>query len=508
MRTCMRAALTSLLAACATQPVLTTSSPAPVAPPAAAVSAPVQRAPLRVRTGTLQALVDSVTALPQFDNMHWGILIVAPARGDTLAMRDAARLAMPASNMKLVTAAVALAHLGPDFQWLTRFVRTGPVVHGVLRGDIVVHGDGDPSISVAMRGADPLVAFDRLVSALRAAGIRRIDGRVRAADAPAFPGSPYGLGWEWDDLPEDYGAGVSELLFNEGFTSVQVAGCARPGRAACVTTSPLGSSPLIRSSVTVRGAASGSAQLSWWRDSATIAGITIEGSIAAGDSIAFTAAQPDVRQSYLSAVREAITRAGIVVSGKRQPSTIADTLMVLPSAPLSAVLPALQKPSQNQIAEMLFRTLGLQRTHVGVADSGRVVVERQLREWGVRDDDRAIRDGSGLSRHGLLTPRAIVQVLDVMRRAPTFDVYRKALPIAGVDGSLRNRMSTFAQGRVQAKTGSYDKARALSGYVTTADGELLLFSIIANNYTVPTREVDRVAELIVERLVTMQRSTP
>jgi len=497
--------LATVLVGCARAGAPLAPAPTPTAGGAAvafnaAVTQP-QRAPL-------QALVDSLTQLPQFANMHWGVLIVAPERGDTLATHNADRLVMPASNMKLITAAVSLAQLGPAYRWTTTFTRTGAIVDGTLRGDLVIEGRGDPSISTAMRGADPLRAFAPLVAALQAAGIRRIEGRVRASATRAFPGSPLGFGWEWDDLNEDYGAGVAELLFEEGFTTLHVAGCTRAGRAACVTTSPLRGAPVIRSSVTVRSAGTGEPLLTWWRDSAAVPGITIHGTIAAGDSTTFTAAQPDARVTYIAAVTEALTRAGIRVRGARLPATRAITVTVHLSPTLAEMLPALQKPSQNQIAEVLFRTLGLEKTGVGSPDSGRVVVERQLKQWGVRDEGRAIRDGSGLSRHDYLTPSTIIQVLDAMRRAPTFTVYREALPLAGVDGTLRTRMQAFAQGRVQAKTGTIDKARALSGYVTTADGELLLFSIIANNFTVPTRQVDAATEVIVERLVKLQRAAP
>lgn len=494
-----------LVVACATTAVPPAATSLPTSPAVAApvrIEAPAPRA-------TLQALTDSLAALPQFANMHWGILIVAPERGDTLAAHNADKLALPASNMKLITGAVAVAQLGPDYRWSTTIARTGPVVNGVLRGDLVVGGRGDPSVSETMRGSDPLAAFDPLVTALRAVGIRRIAGRVRASDAHAFPGSPHGFGWDWDDLDFDYGAGVTELLFNEGFTQVHVSGCARAGRAACVVTSPLRTAPVVHAAVTVRAAGSGPPQLTWWRDSAAVPGLTVRGSIAAGDSTTFTAAQPDGRMTYTAAVTEALTRAGISVRGALLPTqTPATLLATLPSPTLAEVLPVMQKPSQNQIAEVLYRTLALEKTGVGIPDSGRAVVERQLRDWGVRDDARAIRDGSGLSRHDYLTPRAIVQVLDAMRRAPTFALYRDALPVPGMDGTLRSRMQGLPAGRVQAKTGTVDKARALSGYVTTADGELLLFSVIANNHSVPNREVDRVTELLVERLVNLRRSAP
>ena len=225
--------------------------------------------------------------------------------------------------------------------------------------------------------------------------------------------------------------------------------------------------------------------------------------------MAFTAAQPDDRATYLAAVTEDLRLAGIrVASGVVPASATRDTIAVLTSLPLRQVLIAMQKPSQNQIAEMLFRTLGLEKTGVGTPDSARAVVERQLAAWGVRSDARAVRDGSGLSRHDYLTPRAIVQVLDTMRHGPDAGSFADALPIAGLDGTLANRMKHIPVGRVRAKTGTIDKARSLSGYITAADGEQLIFSIIANNFTVPNREVDRVAEAIVERLVNMHRTTP
>jgi D-alanyl-D-alanine carboxypeptidase/D-alanyl-D-alanine-endopeptidase (penicillin-binding protein 4) len=122
---------------------------------------------------------------------------------------------------------------------------------------------------------------------------------------------------------------------------------------------------------------------------------------------------------------------------------------------------------------------------------------RTLASWGITAADVAYRDGSGLSRHDYLTPRAVVKVLDVMRRSPHAALFRDALPIAGVDGTIRSRMrGTPAEGNVRAKTGTLDKTRSLSGYVTTVNGRVLLFSMLANNFTTPNREVERVQDLI------------
>lgn len=128
-------------------------------------------------------------------------------------------------------------------------------------------------------------------------------------------------------------------------------------------------------------------------------------------------------------------------------------------------------------------------------------MERQLVAWGIDSTEFAVRDGSGMSRHDFVTPRLLIRVLDTMRRAPTFDTWYASLPVAGVDGTLASRMrGTPAQGNVHAKTGTVDKARSLSGYVTTADGRLLMFSLLCNNFTVANREVERVQDAILVTL--------
>jgi D-alanyl-D-alanine carboxypeptidase/D-alanyl-D-alanine-endopeptidase (penicillin-binding protein 4) len=168
-------------------------------------------------------------------------------------------------------------------------------------------------------------------------------------------------------------------------------------------------------------------------------------------------------------------------------------------------MPLFEKPSQNQIGELLFKTLALTKTGIGIADSAAQVVTRQLLAWGVQPDGFVVHDGSGLSRHDYVSPRTLVRVLDVMRQSPDFKLFYDALPIAGVDGTIRNRMKgTSAAGNVHAKTGTIDKARSLSGYVTTADGRLLLFSALCNNYTTPTRRVDQVTDALAIRLATLQ----
>ena len=235
--------------------------------------------------------------------------------------------------------------------------------------------------------------------------------------------------------------------------------------------------------------------------------VTLSGQIAIGDSAIVEVAYRDPGLAYLYALRRTLAEQALTVEGGLDPrpgrDTTAklDTLFVMKSPPLREILPALEKPSQNQIAEILYKTLGLEGAGVGTADSGRAVIERQLTSWGIAPTSFAVRDGSGLSRHDYIAPDAVVRVLDAMRRSPNFAVFRDALPLAGVDGTIANRMrGTAAAGNVHAKTGFVDKARSLSGYVTTANGRILIFSLLCNNWTTPQRDVDQVADAIAVRL--------
>jgi D-alanyl-D-alanine carboxypeptidase/D-alanyl-D-alanine-endopeptidase (penicillin-binding protein 4) len=398
--------------------------------------------------------VDTMVTAPRFRNAHWGVLIVDPVAGDTLYSHNAGKLFMPASNQKLITGATALAQLGPSYRFATRFAATGPV-DSIVHGDLVVLGTGDPTFSDTLQGGDFRNAFRAMADSLAVRGVRRVAGALVRGGA-AFTDQPCGYGWELDDLDEAYGACVDELFVNEGYQRVR----------------------RVR-----RG----------------------------GDTVTVSVAIRDPRGAFFGALGDALAARGIVVDGGVDTArAVADSgltpIFTLRSVELPVIIARMMKPSQNQIAELLFKTLGRERTGTGTADSARRVLERQLVAWGADTAGFAVRDGSGMSRHDYVTPETIVRVLDAMRRAPTFPVWYATLPVAGVDGTLANRMrGTPAEGNVRAKTGTVDKARSLSGYVTTADGRLLEFSFLCNNFTVPTREVERVQDAILAALAARPR---
>jgi len=397
--------------------------------------------PARGPLGALRHAIDSLVSDQQFRNSWIGLLVVNPVSGDTLYSRNAGKLFMPASNMKIVTGAVALALLGPEYRFRTSFVSRGAIRDSVLDGDLIVVGRGDPTVSDRAQQGNAMTWMRRVVDSLSARGIKRVSGRlIRGGNA--FPDSIYGYGWEWDDLSTDSGAPIDELLYDEGMTKV-----------------------------TRR--------------------------VAGRDTLVETATVAPAR-TYLEALSSALAERGISLGAGIADSTVdvvaagIDTLFLVNSPPLREILRYLEKPSQNQIAEVLLRTIGLERTGVGSSDSGSAVVSRQLLAWGAERDGFVVYDGSGLSRHDLLSPETLVRTLVAIQRDTAFHVLYDALPIAGVDGTLRTRMvGTAAAGNMRAKTGSLQFVRALSGYVTDGDGDRLAFSIVNNHFTVPVDSVSR-----------------
>ena len=468
-----------------------------------------------VTRATLPHVIDSMVNAPEFRTAMWGILIVDPEAGDTLYSHNAAKLFIPASNQKLVSGSVMLEQLGPEFRFRTTFAAHGAIVDGTLNGDLAIIGRGDPTMSDRMQ-KDAMIPLRAIADSLSQRGIRRITGNV-VVGGDAFPGPVAGAGWPWDGLNGASFAGVDELLFNEGLSILRVRPGATIGDSAVVETRPARTFPTVRVLATTiardttampaagggaRGGRGGTAtRVSAYHDTLTSA-VIVSGQVAVGDSATITLPQHDPNTAFVAALTEALSERGITVerqatawSESQNPN--ADSLFTVLSVPLKEIMPAIMKPSQNQIAEVFLRALGLERAGVGTADSGRRVVERQFAAWKIPSDAFVVRDGSGLSRSDLISPEAIVSILDAMRRSPNFTVFFESLPIAGVDGTIRTRMrDTPAQGNLRAKTGTLSMVRSLSGYVRTADGRLLEFSMLCNNWTTPQAAVDRVQDAI------------
>jgi D-alanyl-D-alanine carboxypeptidase/D-alanyl-D-alanine-endopeptidase (penicillin-binding protein 4) len=489
-----------------------------------AVFRPSTTASPKGANASLARSIDSMIGARDFRSANWGILIVDPERGDTLYSHNAAKLLIPASNQKLVVSSVMLERLGPDYRYKTYLVAQGRVAEGTLDGNLAVIGRGDPTASSHMKG-DAMLPLRAMADSLWQRGIRRVTGDV-VASGDAMPGPVAGSGWPWDALDGNSYAGVDELLFNEGLTTIRVRSGANVGSPAVVETGPAKTFPIVHvaamtvaadttaSSVAGRGGRGGGrgrggagTRLTVHNDTGS-ATVTVRGQVALGDSATLTVAQHDPDAAYVAALTEALRDRGIVVEHNKLEAYAwrTDTLLTVQSAPLREILPAVMKPSQNQIAEIFLRTIGLEGTGVGTADSGRRVIERQFADWKIAPDGFVVRDGSGLSRSDLISPETIIAILEHMRGSPNFQVFYDALPIAGVDGTIGTRMrNTPAQDNLRAKTGTLQMVRSLSGYVTTADKRLLEFSILCNNWTTPQADVDRVGDAVGAMLAALTR---
>jgi D-alanyl-D-alanine carboxypeptidase/D-alanyl-D-alanine-endopeptidase (penicillin-binding protein 4) len=434
------------------------------------------------------------------------VLVRSLRSGEVLYEKNAEKEFVPASNMKLVTASVALEALGPEYRWRTSFLAGGRVTGGVLHGPLVVRGSGDPTLSARFY-PDPRAALRAWADSLRAHGITRIEGGIVGVDS-AFAPPTLGAGWAWDDLDAYYAAEFGALQFNEGAIDVQVIPSRTVGRPAIVVLGPPTQYVTVDNRTTTAAAGS-PVHLDVARDPVG-PGIRVSGVVPADTPfVVESVAVRDPTAYFLAVLRETLREAGVAVEGQALPADewprerpAESPIFTYASPPLREVLPGMLKPSQNWIAETLLRTVGRERRGEGSARAAEAVVDSTFRSWGLPAEDLRLADGSGLSRYDLVTPELLVGILAHMRGSPNWELWYASLPVGGEDGTLRSRMAEPPlRGNVHAKTGTLTGVRSLSCYVTTAAGEPLVFSFLVNNHLRSAAAVDRVVDAAVRRLV-------
>jgi D-alanyl-D-alanine carboxypeptidase/D-alanyl-D-alanine-endopeptidase (penicillin-binding protein 4) len=454
----------------------------------------------------LQSDLSGLFAAPALSRALVGVRVESLDRGDVLFRRNDEQLVLPASNQKILTVAAAAEVLGWDYRFLTTLQPTGPVRDGVLDGDLVVVGSGDPTLSRRYEGAD--VVFARWADQLRAAGIRTVAGRL-VGDAHAYSGEAWGPGWMWDDLQNPYAAPAGALLVNDSVVPVVVAPGSAEGQPASVQVAPSAGLSLEVSVVTSGPDAPPVLRFERVPGTPTL---RVIGSIGAGTPPAEVAvAVLNPTRYFLATLRDALNSHGILVSGGivdaeaagAPPGPLQMALVEHYSPPLRDIAATTMRTSHNLHAESLFRAVARSEALIANTAAARSVVSGVLERWGVPADAVVIADGSGLSHYNRQTAAALMTVLRRMagdRRHR--DDWLASFPAGGSDGSLASRFrGSVAQGRVRAKSGSLRATRALSGYVRTRDGELLAFVMVVNNATGTSREVETILDRAVERLV-------
>ena len=401
--------------------------------------------------------------------------------------------------MKILTLASAAEVLGWEHRFETKLISSAAVESGVLRGDLIVVGGGDPSIS---ERSDEPGALRALARQLSDAGVRIIDGRI-IGDDDLFDDRGLGDGWSIDNLPYGYSAPVTALEYNEGSVDLVIRAGASAGDPVAIQVRPDGSQLDIDNKLTTV-AEHGTGMLTLQRLPGS-SRVVVQGQIPAKAApFARTASVDNPTDFFVRAFRAALIAESIQVSGaamdidelSSKPNEAGARVLAVRQSPmLSDLAASMMKVSQNQYAEMLLKTIG------------KPAARDALRGLGVADDSYIMADGSGLSRYNYVTADALVRVLQQMHERPAHaSWFVRTLPIAGREGTLARRLSgTPADGKVQAKSGTIDNARALSGYVQTADGKTLVFSIIANNFSSPPADIDAAADKALIRLTTFKR---
>jgi serine-type D-Ala-D-Ala carboxypeptidase/endopeptidase (penicillin-binding protein 4) len=376
---------------------------------------------------------------------------------------------------------------------------------GRILGDVYLVGRGDPELSGHFADDRSSAGFEELAEALKAAGIRRIEGRLVGHEG-LFSGDRRGADWTWGDLVWSYGAEVSALSFNDNAAVLTVTPGERAGDPVMVDRYPESRYYGVVSTATTSPAGSGS-DLVLERDFGSNE-IRLGGTLPIGEGPEeLEVALEDPALYAATAFAEVLESKGIRVTGKI--ATSSDPLppgtRVLAghdSPPLAEILKGVNKPSNNLHTEMLLRLLGSRVKGAGTVEAGHAAVLEFLRRVGVDPRGWALQDGSGLSRSDLVSPHEMVSLLVAMDKHRYAAAFKDSLPVAGVDGTLEHRMrGTSAQGRVVAKTGTIRHVNALDGYTTSRSGERLAFSIMANHHTGDPKDVVSAIDQIVNALV-------
>lgn len=453
-----------------------------------------------------------------FKNAIWAVKIIDLHAGETIYERNQDLSLMPASNAKLYTSAAVLDILGPSFRYETPVYTDGPIEDGVLKGNIIIKGAGDPSIGGRYNEEeDSRQALRELAQNLKKKGIRVIEGNI-ISDDDAFEDAPLGLGWSWDDEPYYYSAEINALTYYDNSVEIILAG-QRPGMPAALSWGPQTSYVTVNNkSLSVPADSSRDNEFSRRRNTNVI---NVESEMPEGriDTTYISISNPSLYFGHV--FRDVLVEEGVAVRGR---VLDIDDLATKPnydmrryqqqasiiSPPLEELVETLNKESQNLYAELLIRTLGL---HYPVDDpdidpgTAEMGVEAAMATFARAEMDTSrikLVDGSGLSRMNLVTANMTADLLNYMWNHPYATVrqaFYNSLPIGGIDGTLEDRFESGTGFRnVRAKTGTLTGASSLSGYVFSEAETPYVFVLMCNNYTVKTSEVRKTQDKIINLL--------
>jgi D-alanyl-D-alanine carboxypeptidase/D-alanyl-D-alanine-endopeptidase (penicillin-binding protein 4) len=447
--------------------------------------------------------------------------VVQLSDGRVLYARNADRLFVPASNMKLFTTALALTKLGADYRLATQIGAEVPLdADGTLGGDLELIGGGDPSLSgreypyrshTAPLAIYSFRSMDELADQLIARGLKRVAGDV-VGDDTRYVWEPQPGPWASDSATREYGAPVSALIIDDNTFALTLRPAARDGDLARIALSPPFENFAIENRVVT--AERGERKIEFYR-SASGRELHVWGAIpkgSAGYTQEFAIGDPALYAAEV--LRDALLRRGISIRGQavarhRFPDELsgaspqpAVVLAERRSPPLFELLQVVDKVSQNLHAEMLLREVAVAAGHPGSRPAGLAAMAEFLGGIGISSGEYQFTDGSGLSRATLVSPEAITKLLVYMNQSPHREEWFNLLPIGGEDGTLGSRFEGHPEARaIHAKTGTLDHVKAISGYADTSAYGRVAFSLLVNNFEEPGPAVRKTIDELVLSLL-------
>jgi serine-type D-Ala-D-Ala carboxypeptidase/endopeptidase (penicillin-binding protein 4) len=436
----------------------------------------------------LSAQLDSfVKSDPVWANCLVGIHVATTDTGQQVYSRNGTRPMIPASNFKVVTSAVAMDLLGPDYRFETSVWGGEVDSSGVMRGNLYLRGTGDPTFMYPFTN-NPTTVFHQFASALKSQGVNVIEGDI-VGDDSAFDREFQGRGWKERYMLESYAAPVGALSINGNIVQVNI-------NSGNVSTQPGNKYMNI-----IRNLAGD--YLSITRKMGTD-DVIVRGPSGGSTSRSLTVNDPS---KYTTGVFAEVLRVNgiqvrgnvrLINNGERYQNNYA-RLLYHRSPPLLQILREVNKESDNTCAFHVLKAVGYELKGKGTVDNSNAVIKEWMQSAGIDTTGFVTADGSGLSVYNRISPKQLVDVLSYMPRSPQWKNFWASLPAGGIDGTMVYRLHGVP---VRAKTGGLQGHISLSGYVQTKTGQMVSFAILTNNHgTTGTRvrsNEDQIVRLIAQ----------
>lgn len=452
----------------------------------------------QTRKGELDKVFNTFLSHKEMKGASVSFHVVAVKGNDFNYKYDAERALTPASITKLLTTTAGLIYLGKDFKFKTKISHTGTYENGVLKGDLIIHGGGDPTLTLA--------SLDSVVNSSYP-NLKEIKGKV-IADASLYGTRTTPPNWVWEDLGNYYGVGAASLNIDDNMFKLYL----KTGTTGTLATinSVVPHPPYLHVSSEVTAGEKGTGDNSYIFSAPYSNTHIIRGTLPpnrANFRVKGGVTDPDYHAIWMLA--GILSKQGVILDiNKLQVCYLKENLGqfkvtgIVNSKPLSWIIDKTNKKSINLYAESIAKYVSIKETGSIVADSISSTTLKQLSEIGVNVEGIYLEDGSGLSPFDAFSASHMTSVLKNIYNRPQYQTFYNSLAITGVSGTLKYFCRyNQAKGKVHGKSGSMRRVRSYAGYITTAEGDLLAFALMVNNFSGKSKTLRTAMEPVIESLV-------